>query len=218
MNMKVLFVVASICVLLQISPRIRAEEDDSLLELTQVDLFSVSKWESKPIAIKGFTLGMTRAEAFTLAKTLSLRLVTETPRTVGETNGACRSDEISCSVYRVNGPWIGMNLWFNAVDRVGKITVSMPADAVPEVKAASVAHEFKGLTYELFNNYSEALRQRVLGFIEAKERQRTNIPGDTEVVLDYTYPRLGMVVHLTIDKRDHPPKPFDLQVDFVAPR
>jgi len=36
--------------------------------------------------------------------------------------------------------------------------------------------------------------------------------------VEYDYPSARVIVLITIDKRDNPPQPFDIELDFVAPR
>lgn len=183
------------------------------VELTQTDLFSLPDWQHRSVAISGFSLGISRAEASELARAHNLRLLTKTFRTVGDVNGPCRPDEESCTVYRAAGPWIGLDLFFDN-DRLKKMKVSVSDDAIPEVQKVSVAREFKSLTARFFNHYSEDLRLKILGHAEGKETPDT--PGAAITHVEYNYPQLGLIVNTTFDKRDHPPKPFDLEVDFVA--
>ena len=111
------------------------------------------------------------------------------------------------------GNWIGIDLFFDSSDRITMIKVGVPVDAYPEVKKVNVGRQFKGLTYQFFNHYTDGLRKRFLGDVEGKEK--SSIGGASLTYVEYDYPQLGLVVHTTIDKRDHPPKPFDLEVDFV---
>jgi len=158
---------------------------------------------------------MTREQAFEIAQADNLRLLTNlAPKTVGELNGPCRRDESSCKVCRVKGPWIGVDLFF-AADRLAKIKVSIPPDdAVEDVKKVNVARQFKASTFHFFNHYSDSLRNLVLGPAEGKEKPALH--GAALTYVEYDYPQSGLIVHTTIDKRDHPPKPFDLEIDFVS--
>lgn len=185
------------------------------IDLSDVDLFSVPDWEHQQVIIAGVTLGMTRAQVFEAAGVRGLKLrSTRLPGTTAELHAPCATD--SCSVSQVSGNWIGVDLSFRS-DLVVKITVSVPVDAGPEVKAVNLARTFKGLTYRFFNTYSDRLRLSTLGAADEKETpmivgtQLSNLAS-----VEYGYSRLGLVVHITIDKRDNPPNPFDLKVDFVS--
>ena len=170
----------------------------------------------KHIAVDEFALGISTAQAFEIAKAKNLTLTSDQPpRKVRGTKVPCRQGW--CSVSQVDGNWIGVGLLFDA-DRLTKIKVSVPDDADSDVKKANIAQEFKGLTYRFFNNYSESLRNRIFGHAEGKETPvKVGDQISALAFVEYNYPKLGIVVHTTIDKRDHPPKPFDLEVEFVAP-
>lgn len=186
------------------------------VELTQVDLFSLPDWERNPVAVDGFTLGITREQAFEIAKARNLALRPNMPtRTAEEENAPC--SQVSCAVSKVNGNAIGVALFFD-MDRITKIKVSVPIDADPEVKKVNVAREFKGLTREFFNHYSDSLRNRILGPAEGKETHDllSTGPDPFYTHIRYDYLQFGVIVHVTVSKRD--PEPFDLEVDFVAPK
>jgi hypothetical protein len=126
------------------------------VELTKVDLLSRPDWERRGVAVDGFVLGMTREEAFEVARLNNLKLRSGLlPKKMQEHQVPCR--ETSCSVSQINGNWIGVNLFFNS-DLLTKIKVSVPVDAYAEVKEVNVSREFKGRTYQFFNNYSDDLR------------------------------------------------------------
>ncbi|HVR22716.1 MAG TPA: hypothetical protein VMU26_05295 [Candidatus Polarisedimenticolia bacterium] len=62
--------------------------------------------------------------------------------------------------------------------------ICLPIDAAPEVKRANVARQFKGLTCQLFNHYSDALRQQIFGPAEGKENPQMP-PGSALVDVEY---------------------------------
>lgn len=194
-----------------------AASSDQAIELTDRDLFGTRDWEHKELLINGFKLGLNKTDVLQVANTNHLVLRTLSPRNVGETNGPCRQDESSCSVYEDDGPWVGMKLFFDTASRLEKINVSVPVDAIPEVKRVNVARKFKGQTYQFFNHYSDGLRSRILGPTEAK---RLPVKGGSTIFsnLEYDYSRSGLIVRVTIDTRDNPPSPFDLEVDFTRAR
>lgn len=195
----------------------KAHAGEKRIDLSSTDLFSVASWQQNQIAIAGFVLGMTREQAFQIASAGGLKLRSDRPpKTLRDLTTPCLAD--SCAVSQLNGNWIGINLFFTA-DRLVKIKISEPDDADPEVKKVNLARSFQGLTYEFFNNYSDDLRVRILGAKQAKETPITEAGQLSDLAsVEYDYSHLGVVIHLTIDKRDHPAKPFDLEVDFIPPR
>ncbi len=186
------------------------------IELTKEDTFSIPQWERGGIAVDGFQLGMTRAQAFANARTQNLTLRSKLPpRTVAEAKKSCDSD--SCAVSRIGGPWIGLDLFFRE-DRIVRIGVSVPTDADLEVKAANISRRFHGLTFRFFNDYSEALRHKLFG---SGKRTESLIPNGTEsnlVQITNEYPKLGLVIRSTIDRQDQAARPFDLEVDYTFAR
>jgi len=187
------------------------------VDLSTPTSFSVPGWQMKEIAVAGFVLGMTREQAFQIASASGLKLRSDQPpRALGELKAPCPAD--SCSVSQLNGNWIGVNLFFTS-DRLVKIKVSEPVDADPEVKKVNIARSFQGLTHELFNNYSDDLRVRILGVAQAEETPIT-VAGQISSLasVEYDYSHAEVIIHLTLDKREHPPKPFDLEVDFIPLR
>jgi hypothetical protein len=209
--------VAAMLVFLALAAGARAEMMFAVkdpVELTKEDLFSLPDWKGRDVAVEGFVLGMTRKQAFEVAKAKGLTLRSDQPPgRVGGVNLPCRGK--SCSVSQVNGNWIGINLLFEA-DRLSRIKVSVPIDAYPEVKKVNIARKFKGRTYEFFNNYSDDLRKQI--FDPAEEKQipiKAGAQISNLVEIEYGYLSSGVIIHATIDKNEHPPKPFDLEVEFV---
>lgn len=193
-------------------PRAVAESNSSeTVELTRTDLFSLPDWQNKNVSVGGFIPGMTRSQALQLAQTRGWVLHPDMPtKTAGELTGPCT--EPSCGIYVAHGDWIGLDLYFDGTDRVSSIKVFFPPDdADPQVKGVNIVRQFKGRTREFFSHYSDELQNRVLGHVEAKRRKSA-----TDAYLEYDYPALGVIVHFTIDTRDNPVKPFDLEVDFMA--
>jgi hypothetical protein len=187
--------------------------DGNETELTLEDLFSLPDWQQKSVAVSGFALGMTRSQASQLAQTSGLRLTTNVaPKTVGEVKAPCT--QASCGVYQVNGNWIGVDLYFDAADQINTIKVSVPDEADPAVRKVNITRQFKGLTFQFFNHYSDTLRKKILGPAESKEKPER--PGAAITHIEYDYLRANLIMHTKVDKRDDPPKPFDLEVDFVA--
>ena len=190
-------------------------DQENTVELTREDLFGLPVWQHKRIAIDGFTLGISREQAFEIAKSQHLSLTPNgPPTTIGELTAPCI--QASCSVGQIHGNAIGLDLFFDN-DRITKIKASVPADAYPEVKKVNIAREFKGLTSQFFNHYSNGLRNRILGSAEGKEThdKLSTGPDYFYTHIEYDYLHAGVIVHVTVSKRD--PEPFDLEVDFVSP-
>lgn len=193
------------------------DSDRVTVELTKEDLFSFPDWRERAVAVNGFVLGMTREEAFEVAKAEGLKLRSDQPP--GKVNGVkLPCGDRSCSVSQINGDWIGVNLSFDG-DRLVRINVSVPVGADPEVKRVNVARTFKGRTYEFFNHYSDDFRNQIFGPAEEK---LTPIKVGTQisnlVQIEYEYLHSGVIIHVMIDRNDHRAKPFDLEVGFVRNR
>ena len=190
-----------------------ASENGNPVELTEVDLFSLPDWQHRPVAIEGFVLGMTRSEARRLAEDHDLKFLPNMPRkTGGVQKGSCL--QTSCAVYKVHGNYIGIDLYFDAADHVSKMGVSVSVDMDPEVKRSNVSRRFRGLTYELFDHYSDSLRKKIFGLVEGKEKPF--IPASAITRFEYDYPQAGVLVRVTTDKRDDPARSLDLDVEFSA--
>jgi hypothetical protein len=157
------------------------------VELTQADLFGLPDWKSKPVAVDGFTLGISREQAFEIAKARHLSLTPNGPPTrIRDLTAPCT--QASCSVGQIYGNSIGVDLSFDS-DRLTKIKVSVPVDAFPEVKKVNIAREFKGLTRQFFNDYSDTLRNKILGPAKGKETHDRLSTGQessyTQIEYDY---------------------------------
>jgi len=207
------FVVLLLCAFCAPHALLRAtSETGKIIELTQVDLFSLPDWKSKSVAVNGIVLGMTKSQTTQILQSRGFILLTNT-----NSVDPCRQEGDFCHVNKVDGPWIGVDLFFDH-DRLAKITMMFPDDAVPAVQKVNVTHQFKGLTYKFFRHYSDGLRNQIFGPAEGKERPYDSIPGSTFKYVEYDYPSARVIVLITIDKRDNPPQPFDIELDFVAPR
>lgn len=192
---------------------VAASESAETIELTQTDLFSLPDWQNENVSVGGFIPGMTRSQALQLAQSRGWVLRPNTPtKTVGELKGPCT--QASCGIYIAHGNWIGLDLYFDAADRIRSVKVSFPADLDPEVERVSITRKSKGLTRKCFTHYSDDLRNRVLGRVEGKTRE--SIRSAPFEYVEYDYPNLRLIVHTTINTKDNPVKPFDLKVDFMA--
>jgi hypothetical protein len=177
------------------------------LELTEVDLFSRAGWDSRGVSILGIRLGMTRDEARSHLQSLGYRLLDSdpSPRTT------CRSER--CEVCNSQDLCPGIALSFGPIDRIVSIDIErIPADAIPSVKRVAITRRFKGKTYSFFNDYSSALRRRLLG-------RESSIKSDPKYqeIKTYRYDRLGVIVWMN-PSRFGPEKESDLVVTFTLPQ
>lgn len=207
LNVLRVFAIAALC--LAGARQLMSQETNSI-ELTESDLFSLTNWQRSTVAIDGFARGMTRAQALELAEAKKLRLVPKGGLTMAQMRGPCV--QVSCGVYKAQGSWVGINLFFDA-DKINRIEVGLSVDMDPEVKKANIARKFKGLTYQFFNNYADRLRNQILGTGEAKQDASMGRDTDHLKYVKYEYLQAGMVVHVTYGDQG----PLDLEVDFVGP-
>lgn len=180
-------------------------------ELTRVDLFAQQGWRQRPVAVDGFVLGMSRSEAVQLAAMRGLVLRSSLPPP--EPRISCRRS--ACDVCEVRGNCIGINFHFDGADRVSQIAVSFSGDMDPEVKKSNITEKFQGFTYKLLRRYSEELRSQIFGAVKGIEKP--DLTGSSITHIEYAYPDVGVTVRITTDKRDHPQKAFDVEVDFAKP-
>jgi hypothetical protein len=185
-----------------------AEPTQKPIELTKVDLFSQPEWQKAPVAVDGFALGMTRSEARRLAETHGLTLALgSAPQSAEERESVCQ--QAMCSVRQRNGNYIGVDLYFDRAGHTSRIAIEFSQAMDLEVQRANVARRFKGLTYRLFNDYSDSLRQRVLGPAEGEERQVPTIK-----FISYKYLSAGLIVTTAIDTQSK--ETYDIEVDFIS--
>src|SRR5271169_336778 len=83
-----------------------SSREGNAVELTQEDLFDSQDWQHKRIAIDGFTLGISREQAFEIAKSQHLSLTPNgPPTTIRAMTAPCI--QASCSVGQIHGNGIG---------------------------------------------------------------------------------------------------------------
>jgi hypothetical protein len=186
-------------------------ESGKSIELTEADLLASMGWNSEQVSVYGLSLWLTRAQAFAAAQGRKLKIEEgRAPKTLRESTRECSGSY--CQVTTTENTYVGIDLYFDVDDHLSRIVVSVPSDAGPEVRRANVARKFRGATYQLFNNYSEALRQELLGSEDDKETHTVR----SYEYIRYKYSHSGTVIHVTRNQRHGPP--FDLSVDFVAPK
>ena len=194
-----------------------ATETRQPVELTQVDLFGDSHWKQMPVAINGFALGMPKAEAVQLALKQRLALVQQRRR---QQDVCCTIAEVYEAVgkYHRHGNPIGLRLYFDGTNRISKMSLNVAEAMDPDVAAVNITHKFRGLTSQLFAHYSESLRQQIFGSAQGKQRPRSSVPDDTDVVIKYEYPQSGVTLSITTDRGKGPPNIWEVALDFYAPQ
>lgn len=192
-----------------------AQVGQTPVELTQVDLFSLPDWQHRPVAVDGFFIGMARKEAMQSATQHGVELIRPKVRPT-----CCPVSDVYQAVgkYHGHGNFTGIRLYFDEADRISKIGIEISEGMDPDVKEANITRKFKGLTSQLFTHYSDGLRQQIFGIANPKESPRTHVADDNDVVLEYDYPLAGVAVMTSMDTRERPALPWEITVNFAAPR
>lgn len=177
------------------------------IELTNEDLFTHAGWNSLKISVAGFHLDMNRKDAENLAKTKGFLLADN----IGAPS--CKSE--GCGLFRPHYGWIGVDLFFDSVDRVREIRINrIPDDADPLVRKVALAATFKGKTHELFYHYSNALRLELLG---ANFTEQVDDAKDPTSARSYSYPAYAL--EIDVSPNPHGPEwTSDLYFIFSAPK
>jgi len=180
-----------------------------VIEITKDDLFATKNWTSEHVSVLGFHLAMSRKDAAANAENHRLKLL-ETA--VGNQSVCSKGD---CDVHDAGDVWIGLTLRFGSEDSIREIDVTTaPDDAANAVRKASVVRHFKGGTRALFDDYSNALRLRLLGAESSREDLSERDPSYSGK-LKYTYLRQGLVVFVSVNPHG-PARTSDLVFSFVA--
>jgi len=176
------------------------------IELTRTDLFAIPHWSSKDVCVLGFRLGMTRQEAVKHAEILRMKLMGEDERQCGATT--------RCYVADQRGLTTGVDLVFGRKGQLSSLSITKIAeDSQPVSGGAPWVHwRLKGSTYDLFSNYSDGLRQKVLG----AEASKTTEP--ITGTLTFRYPQRGAVLEVS-PCPEQPPKGYcaDITLGFQPP-
>lgn len=174
-----------------------------VIELTRNDLFSQTGWDSRQVSILGVRVEMTRKETQKLLRAEGYDL-----EDVESTNRDCRSER--CQVCNSKGLCPGLALSFDASNYVTSMTIEkIPADAVASIRKAAIAKRFHGKTYSFFNDYSNALRKRLLG-PESSVEANSQYPD----IKAYWYDDRGIIVSVN-PGRSGLEKEYDLSVTFT---
>jgi len=177
-----------------------------VIEITATDLFLDHNWNSTKVSVLGIRLGMTREEALEQLRYYKFHLEDSDPGP----QKICR--QAMCDVHNSLGVYSAMVVFFDPSNHVVEIHVErIPADAGVSVRKAAITNRFKGSTYSLFNNYSTALRKRLLGLESAVDSDPT-YPD----IKSYKYERLGVKLTITANRYGGE-KESDLSVAFMSP-
>lgn len=129
------------------------------LEITQVDLFGLKKWNSTQVSVLGLRLGMTRRETLMIAQKEGLRL--------DDDLGQGCLNEMTCNVIK-GGRYSGVSLIYGENELMERIRVEAHLRHTSrEERSDSVVGMFRGETRRLFESYSDSVRSQVLGPIDA---------------------------------------------------
>lgn len=186
-------------------------ESQKPVELTEIDVMASKGWSSKSISVYGFTLDLTRPEAFAVARSKKLAVREGgSPRSLAESNKDCSGSY--CQVTTADNTYVGIDLYFGTDEHLNKLVVSVPSDAGAAVRRVNVARKFKGDTYRFFNHYSDDLRGQLIGPEEHKQTRSLR----SYQYVEYDYTHAGIIVNVTTNSRYS--SPFDLSMSFVPPK
>lgn len=173
-----------------------------VIELTRSDLFSQAGWDSTHVSILGVRVDMTRQETQKLLRAEGYHLEDSE-----STNHDCRSG--LCQVCNSGGLCPGVDLAFDASNHVSSIMIErIPADALLSIQKAAIVKRFHGKTYSFFNDYSNALRQQLLG-------PESSLEADSQYsyIKTYRYDDRGIIVSVNPGRGVE--KESDLSVTFT---
>jgi hypothetical protein len=188
------------------------------LEITKIDLFERSGWESTQVSFHRFMLGMARKEAANTAQTEDLILD-------DDLGHACLKENI-CNVLN-DGKYIGVILVFNAEDVVEKFIIeAYRRNSSREERSVWLSEMFSGNTRRLAADYSDNSRIRILGHADIYE---VTMPEDTSVwrrlvlrsrkvaiQLTYRYSRPGLLVRAALTDGTLYAVPADAKPEFLT--
>jgi hypothetical protein len=182
----------------QADGRVKGPNRTHKLEMTEIDVFAKSDWNSEDVTILGFGLGMSRHDAGEKARKQGLIL------DCVDYCDVCNGQKTLCK---------GIGLYFDKDNHVRSIFVVRPiAEASTTLRKFSVTEQFKGKTYQIFHQYSNALRLKLFGS-EAR-REDDNSRGITK----YFYPTQGLDVDVNLSpNKSVPENEADLIITFTHP-
>jgi hypothetical protein len=201
------------------SPQNQAQ---SPLEITQVDLFSIKKWNSMQVSVLGLMLGMTRRETVMAALKAGLRLDDD----LGQ---GCLKEK-TCNAVE-GDKYNGMSLIYGEDEILEKIRIEARIRHVSkEERSGRLVSRFQGETRRLFESYSDSVRNQVLGPIDAMwvgKMKRFPDWDPRSAGLDllahlrgYQYKKHGLILYVSLHEPD-PQSDDDIEkltIEFVPPR
>ena len=201
------------------SPQNQAQ---SPLEITQIDLFSVKKWNSMQVSVLGLMLGMTRRETLMVALKAGLRLDDD----LGQ---GCLKEK-TCNVVE-GDKYNGMSLIYGEDEILEKIRIEARIRHVSkEERSGRLVSRFQGDTRRLFESYSDSVRNQVLGPIDAmwvgKMKRfpdwdpRSAGPHPLFHRRGYQYKKHGLILYVDLHEPD-PQSDDDIEkltLEFVPPK
>jgi hypothetical protein len=194
---------------------IGAETPQSPIEITQVDLFSLRGWDSSQVTFLGFRLGMERNEAFRNAQNRGL--------TIDDDSGQGCLRAATCNLLK-SGRYIGLSLSFGVRDSIRRIRVETPpTNASKEEKESWLITNMPGQTRELFEDYSDVLRARLLGVANANwfdAPRGITLPGDEHANQEFQYYSKGLILQVRSKetKPSEMPQKTQVSADFLFPK
>jgi len=196
------------------APRFQAPAQKTKgIEVTVSDLFATKDWKSTQVRVLGFRLGMSREDANENAHKHDFVLL------VPDLRNLANCGRNICEVCNSGGICPGITLLFDKEERVESIEITRtPRDAALAVRKAAITRKFKGSTYEFFNEYSENLREKLLGPGVLIRREIQSPPKVPLLDVSYRYPKRGLEIHASIDESlSTTPVDIDLSVSLVLP-
>lgn len=151
------------------------------MDITEVDLFSMKRWNSADVSVQGLRLGMSLHRAEIVLSKEGLGLFDDLRRT------PCGPTSRSCFIARKATYGGTVNVALKNGGMISAINIGMPED--PTALSHTIAGCLKGATRELFFHYSHGLREKLLGVADRIDKsEQTRFMQFTT----YSYCRLGL--------------------------
>jgi hypothetical protein len=185
------------------------DETQHSLEITRVDLFGQSGWTSQGVSVSGLRLGMTKEEVSRIAVQQNFKIVDPLNE-----KSACEKGR--CELRSQCGRPLGVDLVFGDEGKLKEISLDSfreySENGGPAWAQDVLAHKLHGRTYDLLNNFSEALCRRLLGQ-ESRKEQKVKAPF---TYVSAVYDKRGIVVRYEVDSRAKDTY-GDVSLAFVPP-
>ena len=176
------------------------------IELTKADLFASKQWTSRDISVGGLMLGMTKEEVGKLATLRGYKIFD----TLGQQK---ECSENRCEVFSDRNLPLGVSISYGDDGILKEIDVDSlieySQNGGSSWSADILARKLRGSTYQLVNNFSEALCRRLLGQETRKEQT-----GDGVIV---AFEKRSVVLHYKARSKGTKVVFFDVTLGFVQP-